>query len=150
MLTEFEGKVAVVTGAASGIGKAMCLRFADAGMKDVPALVGAAERSHSIELDALRAHLGSRGLVVEVVGWPAHERRPGLVGPVPGGRGSSGGQRDGLPVPGPRARLVRASLPRGVRASPREGAEAWQGGGLVEVAGGGLRTRKTSRNRRVG
>ncbi len=45
MLTEFEGKVAVVTGAASGIGKAMCERFAQEGMKVVLA---------DVENDALR------------------------------------------------------------------------------------------------
>jgi len=37
VLTEFEGKVAVVTGAASGIGKALCERFAREGMKVVMA-----------------------------------------------------------------------------------------------------------------
>ncbi len=37
MLTEFEGRVAVVTGAASGIGKALCERFAREGMKVVMA-----------------------------------------------------------------------------------------------------------------
>ena len=46
MLTEFEGRVAVVTGAASGIGKAMCERFAREGMKVVLA---------DIERDQLRA-----------------------------------------------------------------------------------------------
>jgi len=45
VLTEFEGKVAVVTGAASGIGKAMCERFAGEGMKVVLA---------DVENDALR------------------------------------------------------------------------------------------------
>lgn len=45
MLTEFEGKVAVVTGAASGIGKAMCERFAQEGMKVALA---------DVENDALR------------------------------------------------------------------------------------------------
>ena len=45
MLTEFEGKVAVVTGAASGIGKALCVRFAQAGMNVVLA---------DVENDALR------------------------------------------------------------------------------------------------
>lgn len=45
MLTEFEGKVAVVTGAASGIGKAMCTRFAQEGMNVVLA---------DVENDALR------------------------------------------------------------------------------------------------
>ena len=45
MLTEFEGKVAVVTGAASGIGKAMCTRFAQGGMNVVLA---------DVENDALR------------------------------------------------------------------------------------------------
>jgi len=44
-LTEFEGRVAVVTGAASGIGKAMCERFAREGMKVVLA---------DVENDALR------------------------------------------------------------------------------------------------
>ncbi len=37
MLTQFEGKVAVVTGAAGGIGAALCRGFADAGMKVVAA-----------------------------------------------------------------------------------------------------------------
>ena len=45
MLTEFEGRVAVVTGAASGIGKAMCERFAREGMHVVLA---------DVENDALR------------------------------------------------------------------------------------------------
>lgn len=44
-MTEFEGRVAVVTGAASGIGKAMCERFAREGMKVVLA---------DVENDALR------------------------------------------------------------------------------------------------
>ncbi|MEZ4290813.1 MAG: SDR family NAD(P)-dependent oxidoreductase [Myxococcota bacterium] len=37
MLQDFEGKVAVVTGAASGIGRALCERFADEGLKIVMA-----------------------------------------------------------------------------------------------------------------
>lgn len=37
MLTEFDGKVAVVTGAASGIGRAMCEKFASLGMRVVMA-----------------------------------------------------------------------------------------------------------------
>ena len=45
MLTEFEGRVAVVTGAASGIGKAICERFAREGMHVVMA---------NVENDALR------------------------------------------------------------------------------------------------
>ncbi|MEM9174419.1 MAG: SDR family NAD(P)-dependent oxidoreductase [Myxococcota bacterium] len=45
MLTEFEGKVAVVTGAASGIGKALATRFAQEGMNVVMA---------DVENDALR------------------------------------------------------------------------------------------------
>ena len=45
MLTEFEGRVAVVTGAASGIGKALCERFAREGMKVVMA---------DVESDSLR------------------------------------------------------------------------------------------------
>ena len=61
MLTDFEGKVAVVTGAASGIGKAMCLRFADAGMKVVLA---------DVENDALREagrEIEARGVEVLTV-----------------------------------------------------------------------------------
>lgn len=42
MLTEFDGKVAVVTGAASGIGRAMCEKFAALGMRVVMADVEAA------------------------------------------------------------------------------------------------------------
>ncbi len=41
MLTEFNGKVAVVTGAASGIGRAMCDKFASLGMRVVMADVEA-------------------------------------------------------------------------------------------------------------
>lgn len=41
MLTEFNGKVAVVTGAASGIGRAMCEKFASLGMRIVMADVEA-------------------------------------------------------------------------------------------------------------
>ena len=41
MLTEFDGKVAVVTGAASGIGRAMCEKFASLGMRIVMADVEA-------------------------------------------------------------------------------------------------------------
>lgn len=41
MLTEFDGKVAVVTGAASGIGRAMCEKFATLGMRIVMADVEA-------------------------------------------------------------------------------------------------------------
>ena len=45
MLEDFEGKVAVVTGAASGIGKALATRFVEEGMKVVLA---------DVERDALR------------------------------------------------------------------------------------------------
>jgi len=41
VLTEFEGRVAVVTGAASGIGRAMCEKFASLGMQIVMADVEA-------------------------------------------------------------------------------------------------------------
>lgn len=59
MLTEFEGRVAVVTGAASGIGKAMCVRFAQEGMNVVLA---------DVENDALReAGREIEGLGVEVL-----------------------------------------------------------------------------------
>ena len=49
MLTEFEGKVAVVTGAASGIGRAMCEKFAGLGMNVVMADVEAERLRHSVE-----------------------------------------------------------------------------------------------------
>lgn len=55
MIRELEGKVAVVTGAASGIGNALCRRFAAEGMKVVLA---------DIEADALeraRAELAAEG-----------------------------------------------------------------------------------------
>ncbi|MFC6672032.1 SDR family NAD(P)-dependent oxidoreductase [Marinobacterium aestuariivivens] len=54
-MTEFEGKVAVVTGAASGIGEALALRAADEGMAVVLADV---DRQR---LDALRRQLKTRG-----------------------------------------------------------------------------------------
>ena len=41
MLHELEGKVAVVTGAGSGIGAALCRGFADAGMRVVVADIDA-------------------------------------------------------------------------------------------------------------
>lgn len=49
MLTEFDGKVAVVTGAASGIGRAMCEKFAALGMRVVMADVEAALLQESAE-----------------------------------------------------------------------------------------------------
>ena len=58
MLTEFEGRVAVVTGAASGIGKALCERFAREGMKLVLADVeGDALRAAGREVEALGAEV---------------------------------------------------------------------------------------------
>lgn len=62
MLTEFEGRVAVVTGAASGIGKALCERFAREGMKVVMA---------DIESDSLR----EAGKQVEALGAEVLTRR---------------------------------------------------------------------------
>ncbi|MAG29577.1 MAG: hypothetical protein CL908_01630 [Deltaproteobacteria bacterium] len=60
MLEEFEGKVAVVTGAASGIGKAMSQRFAAEGMKVVMA---------DIEQDMLNASVEEVGQAgAEVLG----------------------------------------------------------------------------------
>ncbi|MBY0400767.1 SDR family NAD(P)-dependent oxidoreductase [Myxococcota bacterium] len=54
MLTEFEGRVAVVTGAASGIGLALCERFARAGMKIVMADVERERLAHAAsELERL-------------------------------------------------------------------------------------------------
>jgi NAD(P)-dependent dehydrogenase (short-subunit alcohol dehydrogenase family) len=55
VLTDFEGRVAVVTGAASGIGKAMCERFASVGMKIVLA---------DVENDQLR----ETGKAIEALG----------------------------------------------------------------------------------
>jgi NAD(P)-dependent dehydrogenase (short-subunit alcohol dehydrogenase family) len=49
VLTEFDGKVAVVTGAASGIGRAMCEKFAALGMRVVMADVEAALLQESAE-----------------------------------------------------------------------------------------------------
>jgi len=48
-LTEFDGKVAVVTGAASGIGRAMCEKFATLGMRIVMADVEADRLRQSAE-----------------------------------------------------------------------------------------------------
>lgn len=62
MLTEFEGRVAVVTGAASGIGKALCERFAREGMNVVLA---------DIENDALR----EAGRDIEKLGVEVHTVR---------------------------------------------------------------------------
>lgn len=58
MLTEFEGRVAVVTGAASGIGKAMCERFAREGMHVVMADVeGDMLREAARDVEALGAEV---------------------------------------------------------------------------------------------
>jgi NAD(P)-dependent dehydrogenase (short-subunit alcohol dehydrogenase family) len=58
MLTEFEGRVAVVTGAASGIGKAMCERFAREGMKVVLADIETDQlRETGREIEALGAEV---------------------------------------------------------------------------------------------
>ena len=58
MLTEFEGRVAVVTGAASGIGKAMCERFAREGMKVVLAdIEGDQLRETGREIESLGAEV---------------------------------------------------------------------------------------------
>ena len=65
MLTEFDGKVAVVTGAASGIGRAMCEKFASLGMKIVMADVEAERLRHSVEqIEATGAE--ALGVVVDV------------------------------------------------------------------------------------
>jgi NAD(P)-dependent dehydrogenase (short-subunit alcohol dehydrogenase family) len=53
MLTEFDGKVAVVTGAASGIGRAMCDKFASLGMRIVMADVEASRlRGSAAQIEA--------------------------------------------------------------------------------------------------
>ena len=58
MLTEFDGKVAVVTGAASGIGRAMCERFAGLGMRIVMADVeGAILRESAEQIEATGAEV---------------------------------------------------------------------------------------------
>ena len=61
MLTEFEGRVAVVTGAASGIGKALCERFAREGMKVVMADVESDSlREAARQIEALGAEVLTR------------------------------------------------------------------------------------------
>ena len=69
MLTEFEGKVAVVTGAASGIGFALCEKFASLGMKIAMADVEAARLRDSVErIEAAGAEvLGMRVDVAQAV-----------------------------------------------------------------------------------
>jgi NAD(P)-dependent dehydrogenase (short-subunit alcohol dehydrogenase family) len=63
VLTEFQGRVAVVTGAASGIGKALCERFAREGMRVVMADVEHERLKHAaIEVEAL----GTEVLAVRV------------------------------------------------------------------------------------
>ena len=58
MLTEFDGKVAVVTGAASGIGRAICERFAGLGMRIVMADVeGAILRESAEQIEATGAEV---------------------------------------------------------------------------------------------
>ena len=58
MLTEFQGRVAVVTGAASGIGKALCERFAREGMRIVMADVERERLTHAAaEVEALGAEV---------------------------------------------------------------------------------------------
>jgi NAD(P)-dependent dehydrogenase (short-subunit alcohol dehydrogenase family) len=58
VLTEFDGKVAVVTGAASGIGRAMCEKFASLGMRVVMADIEAAVlRETAGEIEATGAEV---------------------------------------------------------------------------------------------
>lgn len=58
MLTEFQGRVAVVTGAASGIGKALCERFAREGMRIVMADVEHERLKHAAaDVEALGAEV---------------------------------------------------------------------------------------------
>jgi NAD(P)-dependent dehydrogenase (short-subunit alcohol dehydrogenase family) len=58
VLTEFQGRVAVVTGAASGIGKALCERFAREGMRIVMADVEHERLSHAAaDVEALGAEV---------------------------------------------------------------------------------------------
>lgn len=58
MLSEFQGRVAVVTGAASGIGKALCERFAREGMRIVMADVEHERLKHAAgEIESLGAEV---------------------------------------------------------------------------------------------
>src|SRR5207244_3062626 len=71
MIRDLEGKVAVVTGGASGIGRAMGERFAQDGMRVVMADV------RPSELDETVGQLRSRGL--EVTGVPTDVSKPASV-----------------------------------------------------------------------
>ena len=64
-MREFEGKVAVVTGAASGIGRALCARFAKEGMKVVLADVEAAALER-VEREFRQREFDALGVLADV------------------------------------------------------------------------------------
>ena len=69
-MKEVEGKVAVVTGAASGIGRGMAQVFADAGMKVVLSNIGeAALARDSVFLSAPPYPRGPKGLQTSIDRW---------------------------------------------------------------------------------
>lgn len=71
-MDDLNNKVAVVTGAASGIGRATARRFAEAGMKVV--LADIEEPALNSAVAALQADgLNAKGVVTDVSSWPAIE-----------------------------------------------------------------------------
>ena len=86
-MKEFAGKVAVVTGAASGMGRAFAQRFAEEGMRVVVA---------DIETPALDRAVGQlRHGGHEAVGVTADVSQPEAVGQPPADHRATGGDADG-------------------------------------------------------